>query len=304
MRLLLLSLIALLVGSDPSAQTIEPPFAADYDFIDLGPVPGVPSNHGGATCRAEEPLVLYLVGQAATTSAAVYRVPITRGPGGHISGFAGTAVKHADAPNADGGLQFGPGGVLFFTRYKNNELGQIKPGSTAMDKSIPLGPWGVYRSVGGLAFIPQGFPRAGDLKLISYNSGFNYTATLEPDGSGTYDVTSVTPGPISIVGGLEGFFYVPPGSPQFPDYEHVVVCRFGTSSVVSFRLDAQGDIDKTTEQVLMSDVNGCIGAGLDAYTGDLAVSIYGGAPRLLVMRGFAKQLRRVRSASAPLTPLR
>lgn len=117
------------------AQTIEPPFSADYELVDLGMPDAIPGNLGGITIRRDQPGTLYVVGQATRAPAAVYRVPVTRADG-HVAGFGGPGVFHAAAPNADGGLQFGPGGVLFFTRYSMNELGQIRPGSVMMDKSV------------------------------------------------------------------------------------------------------------------------------------------------------------------------
>ena len=36
-----------------------------------------------------------------------------RDASGHIVGFSGTATRFADAANNDGGVTYGPGGVLF-----------------------------------------------------------------------------------------------------------------------------------------------------------------------------------------------
>ena len=265
-----------------AAQTIQPPFSSHYSYVDLGTPAGIDTHLGGVAFKVGDPDALYVGG-----GAAVYRVPITRDAAGHLTGFAGPAVKFADAPNIDGGLQFGPGGVLFFTRYRINELGQIAPGSTTMTKSVPLSPLGVLASVGGLSFIPAGHPRAGDLLLASYNASTVYTATLTPDGSGTYDVSSVTPGPRLGNGGPEGVLYVPPGSPQFTDFEHLLVCEWRTGQIEVFHLDANGDPEPASLQVFMTGLTGCAGAAIDPIGGDFVFGTWGGGDRVLAIEGFS-----------------
>ena len=67
------------------------------------------------------------------------RVTVVRDVTGHIAGFAGTAAPYADAPYNDGGVAYAPSGVLLIARYPNNEIQQTKPGSTRVDKLVPLG---------------------------------------------------------------------------------------------------------------------------------------------------------------------
>lgn len=299
---------SLLFGAGVHAQTVEAPFAADYRLTDLGPPAGVPSNVGGLTLRRDQPNTLYVVGASTQSVAGVYRIGITRDEVGHIVGLNGSATLHAAAPHADGGLQFGPGGVLFFTRYNMNELGQIRPGSSGMDKSIPLFPLGILPSVGGLAFVPWGHARTGELALLSNLTNRTYSATLVPDGAGTFDIATVTPGP-TLSGGIEGYVYVPPRSPGFTDHDHVLLCEWGAGVVSTFELDDHGDPDHATRQVFLSGVPSCIGAVIDPLSGDLLISIYGGSPagtnHVFAVRGFgAWRLRQFDGTPAAVPDVR
>src|SRR5207237_8782795 len=111
-------------------------------------------------------------------------------------GFSGTATFYANANGTtggiDGGLAYGPGGVLFYTSYSDNRIGQIKPGSTGPDKLIDAGTAGISPSVGTLAFTPPGFAGAGQLRIASYNAGVFYGTTITPDGTGTYNINMAT----------------------------------------------------------------------------------------------------------------
>jgi hypothetical protein len=63
--------------------------------------------------------------------------PGRRGAGGRVTGF-GAPTLLATATDPDGGLYFGPGGVLFCTSNARNGLGQIAPGSATTDRFIDL----------------------------------------------------------------------------------------------------------------------------------------------------------------------
>ena len=65
----------------------------------------------------------------------LYEIGVTRDPSGHITGFSGSASFLAAAPNIDGGVTFGPTGVLFVTTFSNNGLLQFLPGSAAPDST-------------------------------------------------------------------------------------------------------------------------------------------------------------------------
>jgi hypothetical protein len=132
-----------------SGQVIAPAFATDYSLIDLGLRPG--STRTLWRTHAEEwrsDTTLLLGGGANAAGAGVYAIGVVRDLNSHIIGFTGSATLFSTAPNIDGGLAYGPDGVLFYTGYPINTLGQIKPGSTTPDKIINLSPLGISSSVG------------------------------------------------------------------------------------------------------------------------------------------------------------
>jgi len=166
---LLLALIGLLLWPGPApAITIDPFYAGTYTFTDLGSVPGLPPFYGGLTLKDGDPNTLLIGGNANAAPGALYSIGVVRDAGNHIIGFSGSASFFADAAFNDGGVVYGPGGVLFLARWPVNELGQTKPGSAITDRIIDLDPLGVVPSPGGLAFVPVGFPGAGQLKLVSW----------------------------------------------------------------------------------------------------------------------------------------
>lgn len=277
------ALVALIGASQPAnAIVLGADFVADYNFTDLGTPGGVPGPLGGLTFLDNDTL---LIGGAANGGAGVIRaIDVTRGGGDHITGYAGASVGYATAPNIDGGLAFGPGGVLFYTGYNNNILGQIKPGSVTPDKIIDLTPLGVVASVGTLTFVPSGFPGAGQMKMASYGGGQWYEITLTPDGVGTYDVTDAiqraTPG-----GGPEGIVYVQDGNPGFA-VDSVLISEYGPGTVGAYEIDANGDPIGGTRREFMSGLSGAEGGVIDPLTGDFLFSTFGGGDRVVVVQGF------------------
>lgn len=210
-RLLLVAALILLLFlgvAVAGAQTIQPPYNASYTLSDIGSVPGLPAPYGGLAFLPSNPNVIVIGGAANTAQGALYSIGVVRGAQNHITGFTGTAALYSEGQFNDGGVVFGPGGVLFYTRYAVNEIGQVEPGSAVNDKIIDLDPLGVASSVGALNFVPAGFPGAGQMKIVSYDAGTWYTAAFSPDGTGTFNITSATLN-TTISGGPEGFSYVP-----------------------------------------------------------------------------------------------
>src|SRR5437868_3406973 len=113
----------LVLAGPAAAQTIAPAFAGSYSFLDLGSAAGVATPYGGVTFKAGNPNTLLLGGAANNPTGAILQIGVTRGAGNHITGFAGGATPFSTAPNIDGGLVYGPNGVLFFTTFSNNNLG-------------------------------------------------------------------------------------------------------------------------------------------------------------------------------------
>lgn len=284
---LLLALIGLLLWPGPApAITIDPFYAGTYTFTDLGSVPGLPPFYGGLTLKDGDPNTLLIGGNANAAPGALYSIGVVRDAGNHIIGFSGSASFFADAAFNDGGVVYGPGGVLFLARWPVNELGQTKPGSAITDRIIDLDPLGVVPSPGGLAFVPVGFPGAGQLKLVSWAGGQWYTLAISPDGAGTFNVDSATL-EVTIGGGPEGIFYVPPGSPLFDDFDSVLVAEWSAGNIAAYTLDANGDPEVASRRDFITDLTGAEGAAVDPLTGDFLFSTFGGGDRVIVVRGFA-----------------
>ena len=265
---------------------VQPPFDSAYTVTDLGPPPGVPARLGGLTLKAGTSDRLLIGGQANEAGGALYEIGLVRDAAGHITGFSGSAVRFADAANNDGGVVYGPGGVLFLARWPNNELGQTRPGSTATDKIVPLTPLGVTASPGAILFTPQGQPGAGSFKLAGYSDGQWYDGDVVPDGSGTYDVVNLRAVPGAVLsGGPEGIVYVPAGSPQFGG-PSVLVSEYSAGNVATYTVDGNGDPVIASRRTFIGGLSGAEGAFVDPVTGDFLFSTFGGEGRVIVVRGF------------------
>ena len=279
-------LLALALAPAASAQELAAPFDGSYSIRDIGVPPGVPDRLGGLTLKAGATDRLLIGGDANEDIGALYEVGLVRDGSGHIVGFSGTATRFADAIYNDGGVTYGPGGVLFLSRWPQNELGQTKPGSGVTDKVIPLDPFGVEPWLASFQFVPQGQPGAGSFKMASYRGGQWYDAEVVPDGSGTYDLRNVTPVPAStLTGGPEGFVYVPGGSPRFSG-PSLLVSEYGVDEVAAYAVDGEGDPIVGSRRAFITGLDGAEGALLDPVTGDFLFSTFGDAGRVLVVRGF------------------
>jgi hypothetical protein len=268
--------------------TVDPFYASRYTCYDLGPVPGLPPNkYGGVTLTLERCSGTLLVGgDANLATGKLYAVPVARDGGGHIATFVQPAAVRVDAPYNDGGITYGPRGVLFFTRWPRNELQQTRPGSALADKVIPLEPLGVAYASASLAFVPPGLPGAGALKLVSWSGGQWYTVAVQPDAQGTFDVTSVH-SDLTLGGGPEGFVYVAAGSPFF-EAPSLLVSEWSANEIAAYQVDAAGNPRPETRRNFVTGLQGAEGAYRDPATGDFFFSTWGqSADRVIVVRGFA-----------------
>ena len=284
----LAALAAMSLAPAASAQTVVPPYDTSYSLTDIGTPPGVPAPFGGLTLRAGTRTRLLIGGSANTAGARLYDVGVVRDGAGHITGFTSTAAAvHADAAFIDGGVAYGPGGVLFFARYPNNELGQIRPGSRTTDKVIALGPLGVAPSPGAVMVVPAGQPGAGSLKISSYSGGQWYDGALTADGNGTYDLVNATALPSSTLsGGPEGIIYVNPGSPQFSK-PTLLATEYQAQKIAAHDVDANGDPVPGTRREFITGLANPEGAMVDPVTGDFLFSTFNAGNRVIVVRGFA-----------------
>jgi hypothetical protein len=265
-----------------SQAIIAPSYAGSYAATSLGSISGVSTLYGGLTFEAGNPNTLLIGGSANTSGGTIYSVEVTRGAGNHITGFVGTASIFATSPYIDGGLSYGPGGVLFATGYPNNTIMEYKPGSTSPDQTIALSP-SFSSSVGSLAFVPSGFPGAEDFKVAIYNTNDWYNATLTPNGSGTYNISGTYVE--TLTGGLEGIAYVPLSSPLFSS-PSVLIAQYGNGKIEAYQVDANGDPIISTAQDFMTGLTGAEGAVIDPLTGDFLFSTFGGGNQIEEVQGF------------------
>jgi len=272
-------------GAQTATPTISPAYSGSYALLDLGAPPGVTGSRGGLTLLAGDPNTLLVGGNANGPFGKIFSIGLMRDADSHIIGFDGSATEFATAPEIDGGLAYGPGGVLFYTGYKENLLGQIKPGSTAPDKVVELGPLGVDTSVGTLGFVPAGFPGAGEIRLMSWNTSRLFSASLMPDGNGTYDVGNIVELTTLPGTGPEGMVYVPPGSDLFPD-PTMIVSEYNNNEIAAYDLDATGVPIFATRRTFVSGLIGAEGGFIDPLSGDFIFSTFGSANQIIVVGGF------------------
>jgi hypothetical protein len=275
------------------AQTLGADFSGQYTVNDLGSVTGLPQNYGGLTFLDTNTL---LIGGAANgASGRLYTVSVVRDAQQHITGFSGTAQLWASDVGEynDGGVTFGPGGVLFTSRWPVNGLGQTKPGSSDEDKIIDLGALGVASSNSAVGFVPAGFGGAGQIKLVSYSGGQWYSGTLASDGNGTFDIVGLQQmdlnpaagGIQNVPGGPEGFVYIASANAGF-GVNSMLVSEYAAGQVGAYEVDANGDPLVATRRTFLSGLSGAEGATIDPLTGDFLFSTFGGGSRVVVVSGF------------------
>ncbi len=275
---------------------IDPFYSGSYSVSSLGSVPGLPTPYGGLTFLDNDTI---LIGGVANQAAGrLYTIDVFRGGGNHITGFSGTVSQFGGSGSGigdfnDGGVVFGPGGVLFLARWPSNEIGQVKPGTTADEDKIVPGPAGASSSVSALNFVPAGFGGAGKIKIVTWSAGQWYDATFTPDGSGTFDITGfsqvdldpVAGGVQTVPGGPEGFVYIAAGNPLF-SVNSMLISEFSAGEVGAYELDADGNPDVSTRRPFVTGLSGAEGAAIDPLTGDFLFSTFGGANQVVVVQGF------------------
>lgn len=275
--------LASLAAVAVQAQSIDAYYSSNYTYTDLGSVPGVPANYGGLTLLDGNPNKLLIGGAANGAAGGLYVVDVTRDVDGHITGFSGSSTLYANAPYNDGGVTYGPNGVLYTSRWPVNELALYLPGSTDPDKIINLAALGVAQSHSALVWGPTGRAYEGRLKLSSWGGGQFYDASYTFDGQGMIDITSVTQ-TATLGGGPEGIAYVPLGSTLFGD--SMLVAEYSAGMIASYDVDANGDPILASRRTFMSGLSGAEGAFIDPATGDFLFSTFGGGNRVIRVSGF------------------
>ena len=192
---------------------IQPPYSSNYVACASGVLSGIPAGIGAITFKHDDPDTLLVATYTETSPGGIYSVPIQRDADNHIIDVVNPGTSFASASYVSTGMVYGPENLLFYSRSPVNQLGEIKPGSVVTDKIIDLNALGVTPSVSGLNFVPDGFPNAGELKLVTNKTGEWYAATISPEGGGTYSIATITK-KTQISSYPEGFVYVPPAPPK------------------------------------------------------------------------------------------
>jgi hypothetical protein len=282
MKYALLALVA--AGSLFGDPIVTATYENEYSIVDLGPAANVPLNYGGLTFLAGDPNTLLIAGHANNGAGVINALSVIRNGDGHITGFAPSATFFANAPDNDGGLAYAPNGTLFFTRYNDNQVGEIKPGSTNPDLIVGLS--SSLSSVGTLNFVPGGYNTAGDLILGSYSNATFCTAPTFDNGDGTYDIGACSNSVDIGSGGPEGIIYVPQGSADFSN-PSVLISLYSSGIIASYQTDANGLPIVATRQNFITGLSNVEGAVVDPLTGDFLFSTYGSSSHIYQVTGFA-----------------
>ena len=272
--------LAILTVGGVFAAAIVPPYNTSYSLVDLGAASTVTAPYGGLVIKAGDTNTLLFGGAANLAPGVIDAVGLSRGPGGHITGFTSVS-QFSTAPNIDGGLAYAPNGDLLFTGFPTNTIGMIKPGSISPDKTVTSP---TPSSVGTLGFVPAGFAGAGNFVIGSFSASVFCTAALIPDGSGTFNVGGCA-NAVTTSGGPEGIIWVPLGSALFPA-PSVLVSEFGGNRVSAYTIDANGLPNPASRTDFITGLSGAEGGTIDPVTGDFLFSTFGGGNHVFEIRGF------------------
>lgn len=266
------------------AQTIQAPFNLLYTMSNIGAIPGLASNWGAMVFDRDDPNVLLCSRWATVGVQNLFAIRVVRDAQGHVTGFSGPLTPRAQLDYIDGGLDYHPSGVMFYTRYPSfpsgNAIGQLKPGSTVPDRVDPiLAP----NYIGGLAIVPAGLPGAGQLKTLRWPGGQWTDASLTPDGVGTFNIVGEAQTAV-LTGGPDGFVYAPRMAPLFTGAD-VLVAEFNLGNISTYAVDANGDPIVATRQVFASGLSSAFVMTVDPVTLDVLHAGWSGS-QVHVIRGF------------------
>jgi hypothetical protein len=281
-----------------TSVVIAAPFSENYRVFDLGSPPGVPGPLGGTVVRAGDPDTLLIAGDSESSNGAIYSIGVTRNACGHMTGFSGRAVQVAATPNVDANLVYASDTLLLYTMYRSNRIGQVlfgPGGAVTVGPELPLSPFGVASSVGGLGLVPAGLGSAtGRPRTLSWSSGqWNHVdlATDAADGRWVSVTGATAMAGSALPNGPGGFAYVPAGSPGFAA-QSLIVSEWSASTVGVYEVDAQGDPMATTRRDFFSAIPRPWGAYFEPGTGDfLFLDWRSGSTRVYLVQGFAPPTR-------------
>ena len=276
-----------LVPAGPEAP-LAPDYAQYYQAFLLGTVPGMPTDGhlGGCTISATDPNTLLLVGNSETPTGSLWSIGVVRDNCGHIVAWNGTAKKIADAPYMDANLPYTDQGVLLYSEWPVNKLGQLLPGASTPSLETDLSLFGMTDSPGGLAFVPSYLAAAGQLRAAGwpagsfFHLGYSVQANQLLTITGANQVTTLTEG--------GGFAYVPPGSAGFSK-PSLIMAEWSGHAVVTYEVDANGDPSPTTRKPFFTAFPAPWGAYFEPVTGDYLFLTWESVPDCVyIVQGFEK----------------
>jgi hypothetical protein len=174
-------------------------------------------GHLGGIVFSADGEKLYVVTNADLPTSAVYSLPVTR-VGGAVTELGPATVVFTGSVPGDGldaGLEFGPGGTLFYTYYHVRYLAQRPGGITGAETTRDLSSPQVRSSVSGLTFAPVRIDPGTSFGRLQIGTGFGREILEVPLTAGSDGV--LEPGTATRfvqlpLAGVAGFQYVPAGT--------------------------------------------------------------------------------------------
>ncbi|MCH7914280.1 MAG: DUF1735 domain-containing protein [Deltaproteobacteria bacterium] len=235
---------------------------------------GIPSDLGDVLFSSDGN-TLFILGGSESFDSGVWSVPVTRDASGAVVGL-GTATLLFLSESMDTGLEFKPGtGTLFF----RNDLASVV-GERRTDGTIAFFPAEGSTSFGGLAFVPDPLPNAGDMLLGDWDTGEINIHSLTDNGDGFF-----TPGPKvfysnSELGATGDLQFIPTGT--FANDLMFTNFSNGTVSIIDIDpitgLPVGGGSTPSITLFASGLGSGPWGLDFDPITGNLFIANFGGNP--------------------------
>ncbi len=263
----------LLLGSSAfsAAATLHVPGYVEVNQYSLPA--GVPSPLGDVMF-SDDGNTLYIVGGSSTFGSEVWTVPVIRDAAGAVTGL-GSATRLMAFPNIDTGLEHRPGTDSLVFRGNSGVVGQMLADGSVVTSTAAGASYN-----GGLAFVPEALPNAGDLLVGNYNSGVinSYAPTDNADGSFTPVLTGFYSN--SAFGATGDLEFVPSG-----DFENDLMYtnwNGGTVSIIDIDPLSGNPVGGGTAPpvtLFASDLGtGPWGLAFDPVTNDLFIANFTGNP--------------------------
>lgn len=183
-RKLLMVLGSFLLSAQVSALTIEVP---GYQVINEFNLPPNLSEPLGDLLFSNDGVTAYIINNSERPGAGIWSAPVIRNSTGNVTGFGAFSLLFTDE-EADTGLTFGPGTDTFFYRVQDIGIAQRFSNGTIEDRPIN----NYDDEFGGLAFVPDLYPNAGDLLSIDYRNGQIWRHEVTADGDGSFTIADAS----------------------------------------------------------------------------------------------------------------